>query len=158
MSSQYSYFPTIPLRPTHEALRVPNQNALIPTATRGPAFSTKQAPIHARHKLRMRIHTAQLATHSTVRSIGPDTTRHVVRGREQDIGEVGRPRDLADRVFVAVEHGKGGGGVPNVECADNAVDACGGDGVGAVLVPVVGEGFRGLEGRGWAVGADGLNV
>ncbi|KFY18362.1 hypothetical protein V493_08675 [Pseudogymnoascus sp. VKM F-4281 (FW-2241)] len=89
----------------------------------------------------MRIHAAQLAAHSTVRAIRPDATRHVVGGREQDIGEMRRPCDLTDRVLVAVEHGQRGGGVPDVEGADDAVDARRGDGVGAVLVPVVGEGF-----------------
>lgn len=69
-----------------------------------------------------------------------------------------RPCDLADRVFVALEHCKWCGVVPDVECADNAVDARRGNGVGAVLVPVVGEGFRGLEGGRWAVGTDGLDV
>ncbi|KFY06207.1 hypothetical protein V492_08114, partial [Pseudogymnoascus sp. VKM F-4246] len=52
----------------------------------------------------MGIHAAQLAAHTTVRAIRPDTARHIVRGGEQDIGEMRRPRDLADRVLVAVEH------------------------------------------------------
>lgn len=68
------------------------------------------------------------------------------------------PRDLADRVLVAMEHRQRGGVVPNIECANNAINARRGDGVGAVLVPVVGECFRGLEGGVWAVGAHGLDV
>jgi hypothetical protein len=59
---------------------------------------------------------------------------------------------------VACEQGQGGGVVPDVERADEAVDAGGGDGVGAVLVPVVGEGFGGLEGGGWTIGADWVDV
>jgi hypothetical protein len=68
------------------------------------------------------------------------------------------PRKFTDCVFVAMEHGQRCGGVPDVECADDAIDARRGDGVGAVLVPVVGESFGRLESCGWAVGADGLNV
>lgn len=99
----------------------------------------------------MRIHAAQLPAHATIRAIRPDTARHVVRGGEQDIGKMRGPRDLADSVFVALKHGKRGGVVPNIEGADNAIDARRGDGVGAVLVPVVGECFGGLEGGGRAV-------
>lgn len=68
------------------------------------------------------------------------------------------PRKFADRVFMPVDHRQRGGGVPYVECADNAIDARRGDGVGAVLIPVVGESFGGLESCGRAVGADGLDV
>jgi len=54
--------------------------------------------------------------------------------------------------------GTGGRGA-NVEGADEAVDACGGEDGGAVFVPVVGEGFGwgdlGLE-LGWKVGMLGL--
>ena len=69
-----------PLRRPHETLRIPNQNPLIPTTARRPALSAKQAPIHSRHKLSMRIHAAQLAASPVVRAIGPDATRHVVGG------------------------------------------------------------------------------
>lgn len=65
---------------------------------------------------------------------------------------MGAPGDLADGVVVAVQEGQGRGGVADVEGADDAVDAGGGDEVGAVLVPVVGEGLAGLEGG--AVGAE----
>lgn len=67
------------------------------------------------------------------------------------------PRHLAHRVLVPREerHGALARGA-DVEGADVAVDACGGEGAGAVFVPVVGEGFGGggglLEAGGAGVG------
>lgn len=159
--------PSSSLRP-HNTLSVPDQNPLIPTTTRRPPLGTKQAPIHARHKLSMRTHAPQLpalpaATHGVPadaegRPVRPHTAGHVVGGGEQDVGQVRRPGELADGVLVAGEQRERRAGVADVEGADDAVDARGGDDVGAVLVPVVGEGFGGLEGgAGGAVAADGAD-
>lgn len=59
-----------------------------------------------------------------------------------------RPGQLADRVVVAGEQNLGGSrGLAQVEGADQAVDAGGGEDGAAVFVPVVGEGF--VRGGGW---------
>jgi hypothetical protein len=60
---------------------------------------------------------------------------------------VRRPRHTADGVGVALEQSQGTGGrSTQVEGPDHAVDARGRDEGLAVLVPVVGEAFRGREG------------
>lgn len=70
------------------------------------------------------------------------------------------PRHLAHRVLVPCEerHGALARGA-DVEGADVAVDARGGEGAGAVFVPVVGEGFGGgcglLEAGGAGAGVRG---
>lgn len=76
--------------------------------------------------------------------VRPHPARHVIARAQQHVAQMRTPRHLAHRVLVPREerHGALARGA-DVEGADVAVDACGGEGAGAVLVPVVGEGFGG---------------
>ena len=150
---------------THDSPHIPHQQPFIPTDTRTPPFGTEQTPIHPHHKLGVLPHPPQFPPSSKrhripsslqVRQtlllltidpqstpIRPNPTSHIIARAQQHIAQVRAPCHFPDRILMAREHGHGPlSGVADVEDADEAVDACGCDELGAVLVPVVGQDFR----------------
>jgi hypothetical protein len=101
----------------HNRSAVPHHNLLVPSCTRAPPLSSKQAPVHASHKLCVSSHSSHFSstsiehgilqhilllqrphTHST--AIRPHPTRHVITRTQQDIRQMRRPRQLPHRVFM----------------------------------------------------------
>lgn len=138
----------------HNTTHIPHPHAFIPPRARSPSLASKQAPINARAKLRMAIHHAQHPpvtgdsgrTHAwrcqrrrRPCSIAPHPHRHIVARAREDVAPVRTPRETPHSVLVAGEFEDGPCGVSEVPGADYLVDASGGEDVGAVLVPVVGQ-------------------
>lgn len=147
----------------HQQVGIPQQDPLVPASRSHPAASTKQAPINARHKLRVPVHDAHLRTrpgsrHGSLRLAGgivPQPHSHVVAGADQDVACVRAPRQPPHGVLVSVhERARPAIRIADVECPDHAVDAAGRDDGVAVFVPVVGEDFGGRT-TGWD-GATGI--
>lgn len=162
---------TLLVSPSQERIGIPQQNPFIPSHTRNPATSAKQTPIHARRKLCVSVHQAQLhprpdrgihvalgcgrgAAEPHGGAVGPQAHRHVVAGADEDVGGVWAPGEPADGVLVAGHHGQGAiVGHAQVKGPDDAVDAGGGDdargsvGAAGVFVPVVCQDLGGLRGR-----------
>ena len=131
------------ISPPHRLPNIPNTQPLIPPHTRRPPFLPKHAPINPNRKLRMPSHPPHLPPLPPLPPIIPHPTRHIIARAQQRPRQMRTPRHPPNRILMPRHHAQGA--LPrgaDVECADEAVDACSGDDGGAVFVPVVGEGFR----------------
>lgn len=141
---------------SHSCSNIPHKKTLIPPRTSTPSLAPKHTPVHARHKLSMLAHPSQLhthrrsgsrahciqVTHPSVRPVTPRSTGHVIASREKNVGQMRRPGQLADGIFVSDHRGHGALlWRTDIECADSTVDARRRQDRRTVFVPVMGQRF-----------------
>lgn len=55
---------------------------------------------------------------------------------------MGRPSDSPHRIFVSVQFGERGPGIPQIPSSDDSINASGGEELRSVFIPVLGEHFH----------------
>lgn len=140
----------------HSCSNIPHKKILIPSRTGTPSLTPKHTPVHARHKLSVLTHPSQLhthrrsgsrahciqITHPSVRSVTPRAAGHVIASRKEDVGQMRRPGQLPDGIFVSDHRGHGALlRCTDVECADSTVDARRRQDRRTVFVPVMSQRF-----------------
>ena len=122
----------------HESSYIPYTEPLVPAAASSPALTAKHAPINASDELGMSAHAAELSwSFALIVAVTPDAAGHIVAGAEKKVRQMRTPSNLAHCVFVALKELERTSRLPDVEGADNTVDACRCDDCAAVLIPVM---------------------